>query len=114
MRIFQKEVDRFVFITEERKRVNDEYDTLKAALLEKMDAGASCPKQGPHLLDLREHERTNPQWKDACFSLLKRFLKNTPAAKAEMEGISEGFPKTRVRILEPVPNSDYFAAEVTR
>lgn len=79
--ITQEEVDRYVALDSQEKSAESAKEKLRLELIRKFEAGAVCPRMGPHVLTLSKVPMKYPDWKGALFALARKHLGELRATK---------------------------------
>lgn len=78
-------------------RIQKRLEELKAEILPQLIDGAVTSNELPFMLVNRPQNRKQSDWKGACFTLLKKYLKSPARAEAQLEKIDASFE------VKPIP-----------
>jgi|SRR6267142_1526137 len=107
-------VSEYIRLHQEKAAIEKRMEALKAELLPALVAGGASPAELPYLLVNRPQNRKQSDWKGACFTLLKKYLRSPSRAEAQLEKIDAAFETKEVPALHVVINPTFATSQTVK
>ena len=101
----QDKVTEYAQLSAKIDELEERRKDLRPELIDQLEDGYKCPKDGPYLLKLTYQNRRSISWKDEFAKIAREFLGK--AWLKRRNGIVDSAPKTKIPMLLPKTNPRY-------